>query len=173
MNGNSVLYAPVLVLNGNYEPLNVCDTRRALALLLACKADVLINGRGVLRSGSAEFELPSVIRLRSMVRRPYLRLQMSKREVLRRDNHTCQYCGRKSPHLTIDHVIPRHLGGPHTWENVVAACAPCNRRKGGALPGRVNMSLLTVPREPAATAGYRFGRYLPAHREWEPYLNGW
>lgn len=172
MNG-SALDVPVLVLNGNYEPIHVCNTRRALALLLAAKADTLINGRGKLKAGTAEFELPSVIRLRYMVRKPRTQVNLTKREVLRRDDYTCQYCGRKAPNMTIDHVIPRRLGGSHTWENVVAACAPCNRRKGGALAARADMHLLSLPREPNPTAVYQFGRYLPMHREWEPFIAGW
>ena len=102
---------PVLVLNGNYEPLNVCNTRRAMGLVLAGKATVLENGRGVIRTVSRTYERPSVIRLSYMVRRPRPRVRLCKREILRRDDYRCQYCGRKVRRLTIDHVVPRHRGG--------------------------------------------------------------
>ncbi len=127
MSMKDLLHEPVLMLNVNFEPLHVCNTKRALALVLAGKAEIVVNGRGYLRSGSSEFEIPSVIKLSYMIKRPRPRISLSKREILRRDNYTCQYCGRKSRHLTIDHVVPRRLGGPHSWENLVAACPSCNR----------------------------------------------
>lgn len=169
----SRLDEPVLVLNVNYEPLNICNTKRAVALLYADKADTIKNGRGMLRSGSAEFELPSVIRLRHMVKRPRPHVALSKREILRRDNFTCQYCGRKNVTMTIDHVNPRRLGGAHSWQNLVAACAACNRRKGGELLHRVNMKLKRQPFEPSASAMYRFGSYLARNDDWVEFVQGW
>jgi 5-methylcytosine-specific restriction endonuclease McrA len=168
-----LLNLPVLILNVNYEPLHVCNTKRALALLLSGKAEIVLNGRGIIRSTSAEFEIPSVIRLSYMIKRPRPRVSLSKREVLRRDDFTCQYCGAKLKHLTIDHVIPRRLGGPHTWQNLVAACSSCNRRKGGKSPKEANMALRRQPFEPKATATYRFGRHLLHNQEWLQFVEGW
>lgn len=168
-----LLNEPVLILNVNFEPLHVCDMRRAIALLMAGKAETILNGRGVIHSASAQFHLPSIIKLQYMVQRPRPRVSLSKREVLRRDNYTCQYCGRKGYHLTIDHVVPRHAGGPHRWTNLVAACSTCNRRKGGRTPEQANMQLLNEPREPSASAAYRFGRHLERRSEWEPFISGW
>jgi 5-methylcytosine-specific restriction endonuclease McrA len=168
-----MLNEPVLILNVNFEPLHVCNTRRALSLVMAGKAEIILNGRGFIRSASAAFELPSIIKLQYMVKRPRPRVSLCKREVLRRDDFTCQYCGRKSHHLTIDHVMPRHMGGKHTWKNLVAACAPCNRRKGGRTPEQAAMQLLRVPAEPSASAQYRFGRHLDDRQEWEPFIDGW
>jgi len=173
MSKEDLLHEPVLLLNVNFEPLHVCNTKRALALVLAGKAEIIMNGRGYLRSGSAEFEIPSVIKLSTMIRRPRPRVSLSKREVLRRDNYTCQYCGRKSRHLTIDHVVPRHLGGPHSWENLVAACPSCNRQKGGKLLDEVSMPLHCQPTEPTPTAVYRFGTHLENHEEWAQFIEGW
>ena len=169
----SILDEPVLVLNVNYEPLNVCSTRRAFALLFAEKADILLNGRGYIASGSIKFELPSVIRLRYMIKRPRPQVSLSKREILRRDNHTCQYCGRNHVGMTIDHVVPKRLGGGHSWSNLVAACASCNRRKGGLNLEHTNMRLRRKPVEPTASASYRFGTYLSNHQEWQPFIHGW
>ena len=164
---------PVLVLNGNYEPLNVCNTKRAMGLVLAGKATVLENGRGVIRTVSRTYERPSVIRLVYMVHRPRPRVRLCKREILRRDGYRCQYCGRKVRRLTIDHVVPRHRGGAYDWDNLVAACPDCNRRKGGRSPGETNLTLRRQPYEPRPSAVYVFGRYTNDIDEWSDYLEGW
>ncbi|MGB1253977.1 MAG: HNH endonuclease [Candidatus Promineifilaceae bacterium] len=171
--GNCVLDEPVLVLNANYEPLNVCNGKRAINLLYASKADPLMNGRGSINSGSNSFKLPSVIRLRYMVKRPRPQVTLSKREILRRDNNKCQYCGRAHSGMTIDHIVPKHMGGEHSWLNLVAACPDCNRRKGGTILERTNMKLRRPPFRPKASAKYRFGGYLEHHQEWLQFINGW
>ncbi len=173
MSGDGILNEPVLILNANFEPLHVCDTKRALALVLGGKAEIILNGRGVVRSSSNEFEVPSVVRLSSMIKRPRPRISLSKREILRRDDYTCQYCGRKMRYLTIDHVIPRWRGGPHTWVNLVAACTACNRRKGGKLVHAAGMELAREPFEPRPTALYRFGHHLQRYHEWRQFIEGW
>ena len=113
---------PVLVLNANFEPINVCSTRRAIGLILSGKADMVVNGRGHIHTVAQLLPRPSVIRLEMQVHRPRPHVKLTRREVFRRDNYTCQYCGRRDGGLTVDHVVPRHLGGAHTWTNVVAAC---------------------------------------------------
>ena len=167
------LNEPVLILNVNYEPLHVCNTKRALSLVFQGKAEILLNGRGTIRSASAFFDIPSVIKLGYMVKRPRLQVSLTKREILRRDEYTCQYCGRRMTVLTIDHVIPRRLGGQHLWTNVVAACSPCNRRKGGKTPENANMQLRRPPLRPSDSAYYRFGHHLVSHEEWEQFILGW
>ena len=164
---------PVLVLNANFEPLNICNMRRAVGLMLSGKATMVLNGRGEIRTVSRTFPRPSVIRLEKMIKRPRPHVKLTKREILRRDNYTCQYCGSKLPYLTIDHVIPRRLGGQHIWNNVVAACPSCNHRKGGRTPEQVQMRLLHIPSEPPASAYYVFGRHLGNNNEWEPFIEGW
>jgi 5-methylcytosine-specific restriction endonuclease McrA len=163
----------VLVLNANFEPINVCDMRRAVGLILTDKASLVINGRGYIQTIRISFPRPSIIRLQNMVHRPRPRVKLNRREIFRRDNYTCQYCGQRSNDLTIDHVIPRHLGGPHVWSNVVTACAQCNHRKGGRKLAEAKMSLMRQPAEPPASALYIFGRHLTEYTEWEPFLNGW
>jgi len=165
--------APVLVLNANFEPLNVCDTARALGLLFLGKAEIICNGRGVIRTPSRAFERPSVIRLNYMIHRPHPRVRLSKREVFRRDGYRCQYCGRTSARLTLDHVLPKHQGGGYEWENLVSACPQCNRRKGHHTPQEAGMQLQSAPSEPPATALYLYGQYLKHNQEWEEYLAGW
>jgi len=163
----------VLVLNANFEPINVCNTRRAIGLMLTDKASLVINGRGVIRTVSHEFPRPSVIRLDQMILRPRSRTLLNRREIFRRDNFTCQYCGKHSTSLTIDHVIPRYKGGGHTWTNVVAACAHCNHHKGGKTVEEVGMHLLHLPKEPPTSALYIFGHHLHDNEEWTEFLTGW
>jgi 5-methylcytosine-specific restriction endonuclease McrA len=164
---------PVLVLNANFEPINVCSMRRAIGLILAEKAAMVVNGRGHIHTINQLLPRPSVIRLEHMIHRPYPRVKLTRREVFRRDNYTCQYCGRHDTPLTVDHILPKHLGGQHIWTNVVAACPACNHRKGGRRLEEVHMSLLHVPKEPPASAMYLYGRHLDENGEWEPYIIGW
>ncbi len=105
MSNDGLLQEPVLILNVTFEPIHVCSTKRALALVLSGKAEIIVNGRGMIRSAASEFEIPSVIKLGHMVKRPRPRIALSKREILRRDDYTCQYCGRKM--RTLD-ARPRH-----------------------------------------------------------------
>jgi 5-methylcytosine-specific restriction endonuclease McrA len=164
---------PVLVLNANFEPIHVCSTRRAIGLLFTGKADLVVNGRGHIRTISQLFPRPSVIRLEHQIHRPRPHVKLNSREEFRRDNYTCQYCGKRDGGLTIDHVIPRHLGGEHSWTNVVAACPSCNHHKGGHKVEESHMRLLHIPKEPPANAIYIFGRHLADNGEWEPYIKGW
>jgi 5-methylcytosine-specific restriction endonuclease McrA len=167
--GGWALNATVLVLNQNYEPLNVCGVRRAFLLLLRDKAQVLEIGEGELRGASAVYEIPGVIRLLYMVKRPVFTRRLSRREVFWRDRFTCQYCGQQSRELTLDHVRPRVHQGPHTWENVVAACVRCNHRKAGRTPTEAGMQLLREPAAPRANPYYHLmHRQLPD--EWSLYL---
>ncbi|HEY3312105.1 MAG TPA: HNH endonuclease [Anaerolineales bacterium] len=163
----------VLVLNSNFEPLNVCTTRRAIGMMLEGRAALIANGRGEIKTVSHAYPLPSVIRLAHMVQRPRPHVKLTRREVFRRDNYTCQYCGRKVPNLTIDHVLPRHLGGKHVWTNVVTACSTCNHQKGGRKLEESRVRLLTIPHEPHPSARYLFGQHLMDNQEWEPFISGW
>ncbi len=167
------LHSPVLVLNANYEPLNVCSVRRALGLLFEGRAHLILNGRGEIRTVSRVFPIPSVIRLDYMVKRPRPVVKLTRYEVFRRDNFTCQYCGRRVSRPTLDHVIPRQRGGTYSWENLVTACPECNLRKGNRTPEEAHMPLLREPKAPPATAWYRFQHYLKRYHEWEEFLRGW
>jgi 5-methylcytosine-specific restriction endonuclease McrA len=164
---------PVLVLNANFQPLHVCDTRRALHLIIGGKARLVANGRGSIHTVRFSYPIPSIIQLQKMIHPPRPYPHLSKREVFRRDDYTCQYCGRQTMHLTVDHVLPRYRGGAHVWNNLVAACPPCNRKKGGRLPEEVHMHLKRPPMEPPRSAMYLFGHYLTEFGEWRSYLEGW
>ena len=167
------LHAPVLVLNANYEPINVCNVRRAMVMILDEKAHLVMNGRGEIRTVTLTFPIPSIIRLESMVKRPRPEVKLNKTEIFRRDNYTCQYCGNHTPRPTIDHVFPRRLGGGYVWDNLVTACAPCNHRKGGRTLEQAQMTLLKSPKAPPASAKYIFGRYLMTNHNWDAFIEGW
>ncbi len=164
---------PVLVLNRNFEPLHVCTTYRAVGLIMVGKAEIVENGRGLIRTVGAGFPRPSVIRLRYLIHRPRPHVKLSKREIFRRDDYRCQYCGQEHSRLTVDHVVPRHSGGSHSWENLVAACPACNRRKGHHALPEVHMRLLRPPFEPTPSARYLYGRQAQQYQEWARYLDGW
>ncbi len=167
------LHEPVLVLNANFAPINVCSTKRAIVLMLTGKASLVLNGRGVIQSVSQAFPRPSIIRLGMMIKRPRPQVKLNKREIFRRDDYTCQYCGQHKKNLTVDHVIPRRLGGDHSWENLITACASCNHRKGGRTAEQAGMRLLHQPHEPSSSAQYIFGKYISNNEEWLPFLSGW
>ena len=164
---------PVLVLNANFEPINVCSMRRAIGLILSDKAAMVVNGRGYIHTINQLLPRPSVIRLEHMIRRPRPFVKLTRREIFRRDNYTCQYCGRRDIPLTVDHIIPKRLGGKHTWTNVAAACPSCNHRKGGRKLNELQMKLLHLPKEPPASAAYLYSHHLDENGEWEPYITGW
>lgn len=163
----------VLVLNQNYEPLNVCNSRRAFVLVDRGKAEILEPGHGALRTTSLSFPLPSVIRLISMIRRPRPQMRLTRREVFQRDGYTCQYCGIAGRDLTLDHVMPRHRGGKHTWENLVSACKQCNHRKAGRTPAEARMKLAREPFRPHAGSFHTFYPYLEKRESWRKFVPGW
>ncbi len=165
--------APVLVLNQNYEPLNVCTVRRAFVLVDRGKAEIIENGRGYLHSPSHLFEIPSVIRLIYLIFRPRPQGRLTRRDVFIRDRFGCQYCGKQTKDLTLDHVLPRHRGGAHEWDNVVAACKGCNHRKAGRTPQEAHMHLVRQPFRPAYSFFRTFFPYLADQEEWRKFIPGW
>jgi 5-methylcytosine-specific restriction endonuclease McrA len=157
-----------LILNASYEPLCVVSTRRALLLVLDAKAELVHATDREFHSERVAFPEPSVVRLAHYVKVPYqARIALNRRAVFARDGHRCQYCGASAEN--IDHVIPRSRGGPHAWDNVVAACRPCNSRKRDRLLEESGMKLRRKPSAPrkrtwilVAGGGVR--------ADWEPYL---
>jgi 5-methylcytosine-specific restriction endonuclease McrA len=171
----------VLVLNSDYEPLNVCNLRRAIVLVYLGKADILhARNEDEIGSGgdflaSAEggaFCAPSVVKLRHHVKRPLPELKLSRRSVFARDNFTCQYCGIHGKDLTIDHVHPKRYGGGMTWENLVTCCRKCNTKKGDKTPEKAGMKLLRQPRRPRYTPYISLNKYVAGtrHAVWRDYL---
>ena len=159
----------VLVLNQNYQPLNICDARRALALLARGNAELLIDGLGTIRTISRTFAIPSVIRLIYMVKRPLMQRRLSRQAVFFRDGYTCQYCGKATKQLTLEHVVPRSRDGPHVWENIVSACMACNHRKAGRTPSEAKMRLLSKPSAPRPNPYYLF-QHRKIRTEWRQFI---
>lgn len=145
-----------LALNASFEPLTILPVRRALRLVIDRKAEILeVDDSRVFRSERTELPCPVVIRLVRYVHVPRkFRRQVTNTFLFARDGYSCQYCGRHRTELrgrdflTRDHVVPISRGGANDWGNVVAACSPCNNRKGNRLPREVGMSLDRVPKEP-------------------------
>jgi 5-methylcytosine-specific restriction endonuclease McrA len=172
MNGTTLINSPVLVLNQNYQPLNICNARRAFTLMGRGKAELLENGMGHVRSITRTFPVPSVIRLVYMVKRPLMRRRLSRRAIFYRDGYACQYCQQSPKELTLDHILPRSRGGAHEWENIVSACIPCNHRKAGLTPAEANMRLRSKPAAPRPNPYYQFHHHtiLEEWRQFIPWL---
>ncbi len=163
--------AEVLLLNANYEPLNVCNVSRAVSLVLLGKAEILHEHDQPIRTSRGTIVSPSIVRMRYMVKRPMPQLRLSRHSILARDLYTCQYCGSRKD-LTLDHVVPRWCGGPHTWENLVTCCRKCNLKKGDKTPQQANMKLKKVPRRPHFVPYLSLPKYMKAMQndEWAFYL---
>jgi 5-methylcytosine-specific restriction endonuclease McrA len=157
-----------LVLNTTYEPLCVVSARRAVVLVLSDKAEVIHDSGARMHSARLTFTVPSVVRLTAFVRVPLRRrAPLNRRAVFARDGGRCQYCA--GPAESIDHVVPRSRGGEHTWENVVAACRPCNTRKRDRLLSETPMALRRRPAVPRELTWVTVAAgTVPS--AWEPYL---
>lgn len=157
-----------LVLNAGYEPLAVVSFRRALALVMTDKAAVVRSHEEAVVSNRGSWTRPAVIVLSRYVRAPYTRaIPVTRRGVLRRDEHRCAYCGQHAQ--TIDHVIPRSRGGKDTWENLVAACQRCNNLKSDRTPAEMGWRLRLTPRMPQGREWFVRGVDRP-QPEWNEYL---
>lgn len=162
----------VLVLNQNYEPLNVTSWQRAVNLICLGKAHVLEHDGRVIHSAALEMRLPAVVRLSYQVRRPLPEVRISRQSIMARDGYTCQYCGKKGKDLTLDHIQPKERGGTHTWENLVACCSECNNKKGNLTPHDAGLSLRSQPRRPRFIPYLSYATFTSAmrHQIWRDYL---
>ena len=157
-----------LVLNATYEPLSVVPARRAACLVLADKADIVEDDGTFLHAASISVPNPIVIRLRYVVKVPYhRRTALSRRAVFVRDEHCCQYCGGFAD--SIDHIMPTSRGGLHAWDNVAAACRPCNLSKRDRTPDEAGMRLSRAPRAPRELAWVSIA-VARVPEAWKPYL---
>jgi len=158
-----------LVLNAGFEPLAVVSDRRALVLVMSQKATVVSADRAHPVVGTAaRWDRPSVIVLTRYVRIPHGRaIPVSRRGVLRRDQHHCAYCGKAAS--TIDHVQPRSRGGADSWENLVACCLRCNNLKSDRTPAEMGWDLLFTPKAPHGVGWVVRGVERPT-AEWDPFL---
>jgi 5-methylcytosine-specific restriction endonuclease McrA len=161
----------VLLLNATFEPLTALPLRRAVVLVVCGKADVIHGDPGglELHSATTTLAVPSVIKLSTFVRVPYrARVPLTRAGLMYRDNYRCAYCGGRAE--TIDHVVPRSRGGPHTWQNCVASCAKCNHRKADKLLAELGWQLRTTPRAPRGPNWRLLAGVAEADPQWLPYL---
>lgn len=163
------IYSSVLVLNASYEPINICSVRRAMVLICKGAAVVQETSGKLLRTARLRLPIPAVIRLLTYRAVPRQAKAVSRKAIMTRDSHTCQYCNLLLPgaRLTLDHVVPRSRGGGSSWENLVACCHGCNNRKGDRTPAEARMVLAKQPR--------RFGihskcKLLSQGETWDKYL---
>lgn len=167
--GQPALSGHVLVLNNDYRALTVTSVQRATVLVLLQKADLVeATDKRFIRSASLKLPWPSIVRLRVYVRVPYKKIMLTRKNVMRRDGGRCQYCGN-TDRLTIDHVRPKSRGGRDTWYNLVAACVPCNNRKGNKTPEEADMKLSRKPFRPSYVMYIR--DFVGSMDDtWKPYL---
>lgn len=176
---DSLADSPALVLNADfrplsYFPLSVWSWQEAIKAVVSDRVNVISEYDRLIRSPSFEIKLPSVISLKEYIH-PARRPAFTRFNVFLRDRLTCQYCddGYSAHDLTFDHVIPRSQGGITSWSNVVAACGPCNLRKGGRTPRQARMPLTRAPQEPSTFELQENGRAFPPnflHESWRDYL---
>lgn len=162
----------VLVLNSDYEPLNICNVRRAMSLVFLGKVDVLHSDSKVFHTISASYTSPSVVRLKNHIKRPKPQLKLSRRSIFARDNYTCQYCGYRGNDLTVDHVIPKRMGGPTSWDNLVCCCKKCNTRKSDKTLAQVGFVLRRPPSKPKYVPFISLTKFINGTRNevWRDYL---
>jgi len=166
---HNLLSSAVLVLNANYSPMTVCTAKRAISLHFLDKIDILSNYKDKISSPSLTLELPSVIKIRTYIKNNNMAVEISRKNILARDNYKCQYCGMQSKSLTVDHVLPKFRNGLDTWENLVAACKNCNQIKGEKTPEEAKMPLLKKPKRPNRI--HYFQRLVKDKQvDWRPYL---
>ncbi|UCF70338.1 MAG: HNH endonuclease [candidate division WOR-3 bacterium] len=165
-----MLQLPVLLLNQNYEPMTILRLKRAITLLILGKVDMVENADGkLLHAISITYRVPSVIRLRYYVRIKRKEISLTKKNVIKRDNHQCQYCGKRAGEMTADHILPKALGGDESWENLVCACHECNNKKGDSSLKHVGMHLMRKPRRPNYFT-FVLNEFGNPNAEWRPYL---
>jgi 5-methylcytosine-specific restriction endonuclease McrA len=139
-----------LLLDQGYQPLRVIPWQRAICMNFLGKVEMVAIHDRPIRTVTREFPAPAVVRLLGPYRPQQYIVRFSREGVHVRDRYTCQYCGVRPSRreLTLDHVLPRHRGGPTSWENIVTACSPCNLRKGGRTPEEAGMPLGSPPYRP-------------------------
>lgn len=195
----TALDAKVLVLNRVYTAIRVVDARRAFALLVKRAAEVVAvedgaysnydfqswtdiaelqrqfepDGHDWVRTARLTIAVPRIIRLLGYDRLPRQHVKLNRRNIYARDASTCQYCGKRFPtrELTLDHVVPRVMGGQNTWANLVCACVSCNARKGGRTPRGAQMKLIRKPFRPRRNPAITVRLGSPKYQSWKAFLD--
>ena len=141
-----------------------------MVLMYLGKAELVLDDkRKMLRTVNRAFPWPSIIRLSFFVSVPYKKVVLTRKNILRRDNYKCAYCGRSDLPLTIDHILPKAKGGTDSWENLICACTLCNNKKGDRTPVQARMEMLYRPFKPSHIMFIKnvVGKL---DENWKPYL---
>lgn len=162
-----------LLLNQGYQPIKVISWMRAICLWCRNKAEIIESFDVNVNSPSASFKMPAVIRLLHQTKMMQIKLKFSRSNIYKRDNYICQYCGDPctEKQLTLDHIIPKSMGGRTTWTNIASACMNCNTKKANRTPQQAGMKLIqqaTYPGWLHNSPRYFNVREIPP--EWEPWL---
>ena len=165
----NLLNSHVLALNQSFQPMSITNAKKAIILVFLGKAEIVEKNCEFVHSVNDKFPLPSIVRLTRYINVPRKRIILTRKNLIKRDNHQCQYCGMKRVPLTIDHVIPKVRGGGDTWENLVSACVKCNNQKGNRTPEEAGLRLLKKPKKPNHIFFLRYSAGS-LDKRWKPYL---
>ncbi len=186
---SATLRRPTLVLNRNWQPVNIATVSRAITLVWNRHAQIVEPndfqlydwsdwsklepqpGELFIQAVSQRFRVPEVIALNRFDRLPSANVAFNRRNLFKRDRHACQYCGKRPEpdELTIDHVIPRSQGGQSSWTNCVLACVACNHRKADRTPEQAHMKLRKTPIQPTWNPGY--WRHATRIDSWQKFIS--
>lgn len=165
----SSMFKKVLLLSSSYEPIAFCDMKKAITLMFLEKAEAVeLRVNESIKGISSNYACPSIIRLKSRNRNAKPKIQLNRKNVMKRDNFKCMYCGSTNE-LTIDHIVPKSKGGKTTWENLVTACNPCNNKKDSKELHEVGFVLKTIPKMPNRITFLR-QEVRMIEDNWKPYL---
>ncbi|MBN1350285.1 HNH endonuclease [candidate division KSB1 bacterium] len=149
--------------------MSVTNAKKAIILIYLGKAEIVERYAEQVHTVKTSIALPSVVRLLRYIAVPHKRIILSRKNIIKRDLHRCQYCGKRDGPVTVDHVIPKYQGGADSWENLVCACIRCNTKKGNQTPAEAGMKLEKKPRKPnhIFMIQHFFG---VVDERWRPYL---
>ena len=158
----------VLLLNNSYEPISIITAKKAVIMYFLDKVDVVKKSKIVINSLYLKFNIPEVIKLKNYIYIKHSKIPLTRKNILKRDNNTCQYCGKNKSEITIDHILPKDKGGNDSWNNLVVACKRCNMIKGNYLLKDIDMQLIRKPFEP--TKIIYLQNIGKNNKSWHPYL---
>lgn len=164
-----------LLLNAGYEALSFISEKRVIKLLFKEKAEIVSCWDHDLPWGNNILKYPSILKLKNYIRRKNIEISFSRAAVMKRDNYCCQYCGKKllSNQITIDHVVPKALGGKTGFTNCVVCCKPCNIKKAAKTLTQAGMTLLKKPIYPSFSPIFDFVDNRDHwHSDWNGFING-
>ena len=169
MTQNSLENCLTLILNASYLPLGICSPKRAICLYYLEKATVISEYSTEIHSPSVKIKIPSIVRLNKYVKFNLKDMVLNRKNLLLRDNASCQYCGCTKSSLTIDHIIPKGKGGENSWTNLVVACSSCNIRKGNRTPKEAKMPLMKDVKKPNSLL--YFNQFINSNNsDWKQFL---